>query len=534
MTLKNNLWKPCLLIILLAAGLLCVYAVGRYHDDSSGGSRFNMSQLNAGPVQPQTQDQDGMRRQSPRGQSPGQEQEGGRRINPEGASVPNTGTENSANLSNGLLIYAGIFFMLSCAVCYLAVRRKIKLDPDQAKWLILTLLGVGFLLRVAAATLMSGHPFDISTFRSWATAAANNLFQVYDSGRSSDYPPLYMYILFIAGKLGSLPVLSGYYPLLLKLPSMIADIATAFLIYRVARKYLSQELSILLSAFYVFNPAIIINSAWWGQVDSFFTLIAVLGVWALTEKKMGLAGSLFIAAVLMKPQGIIFLPVLGFELIRQKSLKSLLKTAAGVLGTALLVVLPFAVHYDAGWIFRLYAQTIGEYPYASVNAFNLFSLLGANYKSDELPWLFLNYHIWGLIFICLVTAYSWFIYIKAKSTALIPAAALLQIAGVFTLATGMHERYLFPAAALAILAGVYLRDRRLWFLAAGFSATIFINTHVILFGTLQGMSRAAYSPIMIMTALGNVLLLIYLGKVLLDLAHIHKIKAAPTIAAAAQ
>lgn len=530
MVLKNNLLKAGLLLILVAAGFLCVYTVGKYHD-SSGNGRVAITQPNASSVQPKTQD--GMHSQSPRGQSPGQGSDG--RTAPGGsASGQNAGTGENAGLGDGLLIYGGIFLALCGLAYYLAVHQKIKFDPDQTKWIIFTVLGAGLLLRLSASTLMAGHPFDLSIFRNWAESAANNLFQVYSSGRSADYPPLYMYVLYVIGKLGSAPVLSGYYSLLLKTPSMIADVVTAYLIYKVGRKYLTRELSILLSAFYLFNPAIIINSVFWGQVDSFFTLIAAAAVWALTEKKIGLAGSLFTAAVLMKPQGIIFLPVLCFELIRQKDLKNWLKAAAAGLATALLVILPFAVHYDNWWIFRLYSQTIGEYPYASVNAFNLFSLLGANYKSYELPWMFLNYHIWGLIFIVLVTAYSWFIYVKGRNIALIPVAALMQIAGVFTLSTSMHERYLFPAAALAILAGIYLRDKRLFYLAVGFSTTIFINTQNILFGTMHGSNFASDSPVMMITSLANILLLGYLGKVLFDLASAHKISVTKAIDAAAQ
>jgi Gpi18-like mannosyltransferase len=435
----------------------------------------------------------------------------------------NASTSASTNFASPLYVYAAIFLGIFVAAYYFLIYKKRSINPNQVKFLIVTLFSTGLLLRIYAATLMVGHPFDMNSFRSWAAAAANNLFHVYSGGKSSDYPPLYMYLLFLVGKLSAIPALASYYPLLLKLPSMLADIVTSYLIYKIGRKYLSLELSILVAAFYIFNPAIFINSTFWGQVDSFLTMIVAGAVWALAEKRVGLASSLFIAAVLMKPQGIIFLPVLFFELVRQKNLMKFIKAAVCSLGTALILVLPFALNNGVLWIFKLYAQTVGEYPYASVNGFNLFSLIGANYKSDAAPWLFLSYHTWGLIFIVLVTAYSWFIYIKGNNRAFIPAIALFQIAGVFTLSTSMHERYLFPAAALAILAFIYLRDKRLLIFAIGFSATIYINTQVILFGTLQGVNSAAYNPTLIITSLLNVLLLGYLGKVLFDIAVKKKI-----------
>jgi hypothetical protein len=71
---------------------------------------------------------------------------------------------------------------------------------------------------------------------------------------------------------------------------------------------------------------------------------------------------------------------------------------------------------------------------------------------------------------------------------------------------------------LSLLAFIYLRDKRLLFLAGGFSTSIYINTHVVLFGTIQGINSVSFSPTLIITSLLNVLLLAYLMKVLFDIA----------------
>jgi Gpi18-like mannosyltransferase len=274
----------------------------------------------------------------------------------------------------------------------------------------------------------------------------------------------------------------------------------------------------VLSAFYAFNPAVIINSTIWGQVDAFFTLIVAASIFALAENRIGLASALFAAAVMMKPQGIIFLPVLAFELLRQKSCMNLLKSVVIALGTAAAITLPFALNNGAPWIFRLFANTLSEYPYASVNAYNLFSLLGGNYTSDATTLFLFNDHSWGLILIVLITALGWFFYIKQHSRSFAPAVALLLIAGVFIFSTRMHERYLFPAVALAIMAFIYLRDRRLLLVALGFTATVYINTHTVFFETLKGINAAPYGPAMISASILNLLIFAYLVKVLFDIA----------------
>ncbi|ODA39486.1 glycosyltransferase family 39 protein, partial [Desulfosporosinus sp. BG] len=460
--------------------------------------------------------------QAPNGQF--QSPDASQRMKPANRAMPNTMTSGSTKASAAdytlqIVAYAIAFLIIFLAAYYLVTRKKVIIQPGNGKFLILSLLGVGLLLRISLATLMTGHPFDLNTFKNWATTAANNFSQFYQGRNASDYPPLYIYVLFLIGKIGSISALSPYFTLLLKLPSIVADIATSFLIYKLAKKYLALEISILLAAFYIFDPAVLINSTIWGQVDSFFTLIIVAAVVLLSEKKIALASVLFTAAVLMKPQGIIFLPVLFFELIRRKNLTSWLKVFISALVTTLVVVLPFSLNMNGLWIFKLFASTLAEYPYASVNAFNFFSLLGANFAKDAGTLFVLSYHNWGLIAIVMITAFSWFVFIKGKSRINASAVALLLIDGVFTFSTRMHERYLFPAVALSILTFIYLRDKRLILLAAGYSTTIYINTHYVLYETLSGINSVSYGPILIVTSLLNVLMFVCLLKVLYDAAH---------------
>jgi Gpi18-like mannosyltransferase len=516
-----------LVLILFISVLLSIYSVWHYQGSSSTsmanqmpqhgfrqGNNFNDTNPsppgNDVPSQNSTRD-----RVSPRGNM--NPPNGNSHGNPKGKSNGNMvrGSANSeTKYATSLSVYGVLFFGLLAASYYLIARKNIKIRHGDKKILILTLLGTGLFLRVAAAPWIGGFPMDISLFKSWATSAAQNLGEFYTNG-FSDYPPFYIYILFLVGKLASLPALSSYFTLLIKLPSILADIATAYFIYRLAVKYLSLEWSLLLSAAYIFNPAVLINSTFWGQVDSFFTMVVVLAVLLLTEKKVSLSAALFTAAVLMKPQGIIFLPVLFFELVRLKSVKRFLAAAVTILGTALVIILPFSFHQEPLWIIKLFSKTLGEYPYASVNAFNFFSLLGANYKQDSSTLFIFSYHTWGMIFIVLVTALSFFIYIKGRNATYASAAALLQITGVFTFSSSMHERYLFPAAALALISCILLRDKRLLWLSAGFSATIFINTYTIYYRSLNG--GVTYNFPLFITSLLNVVFFLYLVKVVWDI-----------------
>lgn len=414
-----------------------------------------------------------------------------------------------------LTLYLIMFFALCITAFYFWSYKKLKITHANTKILIFSLLCIGLFLRISLSSIMEGYSGDISLFRSWASSAANSLSQFYVNSKSADYPPLYVYVLFLVGKLASITSITPYYTLLLKLPSILADMVTAYMIYKLAKKYFSLEMGIFLSAFYIFNPAIFINSSLWGQVDSFFTLILVLSLFFLSEKKLLLSSIFFTALVLMKPQGIIFFPVLLFELIAGKNLKSLIKCAVSCIVTSLIIILPFSFNQNALWIFKLYKNTISEYPYASVNAFNFFNLLGGNYKESSAAFFIFSYKIWGMIAIIAVTAFSWYVYIKSKNKIFAFSCALVQISGVFTFSTGMHERYLFPAAALSILSFIYLKDKRLLILLAGYTLSIYSNTYSILFGGFG--NTASHTLVSDGTCLLNIILFIYLIKILLDL-----------------
>lgn len=423
----------------------------------------------------------------------------------------NMGTIDTKYLES-LNIYSGIILILSFVAYYLFELKKIKIKITDEKLLIVTLLAVGFFLRIAVSNLTNSHN-DINLFKNWAETAANGFSQFYANAGQADYPPVYIYILGCIGKIANIQIFNSYYILLLKIPSIIADVATAYFIYRIGKRFLNTVTSTFLATFYIFNPAIFIDSTFWGQVDSLFTLLIVISIYLLYEKKYVFSSVMFALSVLMKPQGIIFLPVLFFELVRQRKIRNFIYAAVSAVATVIVIIIPFSVNEQSPtWIFNLYLKTISEYPYASVNAFNFFGLVGANYKNDNTTFFISSYHTIGIMFIILTTLIGWILYIKGNDRKYISAISLLQIAGVFTFSVGMHERYLFPAVALSILAFIYSKDRRFFIMAIGFSITSYINISTVFFKT----NTSVFEVLLKVTSLFNVILVLYLVKVIID------------------
>lgn len=429
-----------------------------------------------------------------------------------GGSVMGNQSESAGTVIQKWLlgVYGTLFFIASAALAVLFQKKKFTLRQENYKIIFWTLVSGGLFLRLAVAPWSAGH-LDLSLFQNWAQSAASGLTHFYQNS-ASDYPPLYIYVLYVIGKLALLPELSGDFSWMIKLPAIVCDLATAYYLYRLAKRTGYEKIGMLLMSFYLLNPAILIDSTFWGQVDSFFTLIIVLAVTCLVEKRLYLATIFFATAVMMKPQGIIFLPVLVYVFIKERKFMQSLVSVGLYLAVTVLIALPFSFHASGGalWLVNLLQRTISEYPFASVNAYNFFSLIGANYRADTSTLLVFSYHTWGMLAIVLVTLGSCWLFIRKKDAGTASIAALLQIAGVFTFASGMHERYLYPAIALALVAFLYRRDRRYFWLAVGFSVTNFINIFTVYYDSLNGVMTVPYQTVEIVTSALNVLLFIYL------------------------
>lgn len=531
--IKNHAVKIIISFVIIISAALCIYTICKYNsgtgnnkvgqnsigkqDRERPASSNSMQKHQGSPPSMDNQNVNGAMNTPPQGNNAPQGNNPPERSNTNQGSIRQDGNSSASSYLSPILISYGVIFLAAfIAAYYFFIHKKIRIEKSNVKFIIIALLAAGLLLRISLGTVMQGYSGDINLFKSWASSAANSLTNFYSNSKSSDYPPLYIYVLALIGKIAAVGSMSKYYVLLLKLPSIIADIAVSYLIYNIAKKHFSLEISMLLAAFYIFNPAAFINSTLWGQVDSFFTLIIISAVYMLCQKKTGISAALFTLGVLMKPQGIIFLPVLFFELVRQRNIKSFLKVAVMAMLTAAVVILPFSINKDPLWIFKLYTSTVNEYPYASLNAFNFFSLIGGNHVKDTSTLFLLSYHSYGMIFIVLVTLISWFIYMKGKDSAMAAVSALIIISGVFTFSVGMHERYLFPAVALSILSYIYLKDKRILLLSAGFSITSYLNTHAVLFQS-RSMDSLSYSPMLVIVSAINILIFGYLIMLVWDL-----------------
>ncbi len=153
-------------------------------------------------------------------------------------------------------------------------------DKHAGFMLFLVIFAVALLTRFIAAVMYKGYETDMNCFISWSDMVFNGGFsEFYKSESFTDYPPGYMYILYVIGAIRSLFGMaydSAATRLLVKLPAIIADMGAGWLIYRVASRHTKEIGAAVISAVYLFCPAVILDSAVWGQTDAVFTFFVAL------------------------------------------------------------------------------------------------------------------------------------------------------------------------------------------------------------------------------------------------------------------
>ncbi len=400
----------------------------------------------------------------------------------------------SANSILYLTLFVTAAFVLGYAWLY---QKYLRYDGetlegrDRPHFVLITMLIAAFFVRLLLSLIFFGHPTDIQCFMAWGNMVLNDgTSTFYTSGAFADYPPGYMYVCaalsWVARVFGISYGTNGM-AFLFKLPATIADLLGAYFIYKLAKNNAASEKSALtLTGVFLFAPVLMFVSGAWGQIDSVLAFLLVLCFYLFQKDKRIAAGALYGLAILIKPQALMLGPLFAAAYIidiidaKQDWKKHLLETGLAVLSAiAVLYVLalPFQGTQPWYWLAQKYASTASSYHYMSIEAFNLGSLLGGNWKTADMLILGVPYHILGMIGICLSVAFSIVLYIfgrKRGKGALYLCGAVMTLL-IFTLGHYMHERYMIPALMLLLMSYLYFKDRRLLIAFGGISMTALLN-----------------------------------------------------------
>ncbi|MEO7118237.1 MAG: hypothetical protein ABIZ34_04620, partial [Candidatus Limnocylindrales bacterium] len=394
------------------------------------------------------------------------------------------------------------------------------------------LLLAGFVFRLTIAHIIfpgSGFESDIGTYKYWATLLAEvGPGQFYASADFADYPPGYLYILWICGLIAKFATEAGFGTdndgtLLIKLPSMIADIGVAYLLYRMVRGWAGAHaeqgrsavrLGLIAAALYLFNPVTWYDSAIWGQTDAVGAVVMLGAVALLLRGHSEGATAIAVLAGVIKPQfGVVLVPVVIAVLLRRhliargsgpphrprlpRPIADWMEReqgwprliTSGVVGLVVLLVLITPFGFSIPSFIGFLARTASGYQYLSVNAYNLWALIGGGgtpslatdgqWSSDTvalvgpLSGVIIGTVLLAIGFLAGFIRLLW----RADRWSIVLVTTFLCLC-FFILPTRVHERYIFPVFAFLPILAVAARKWR-WALLA-LAVGSFMNLHAIL------------------------------------------------------
>ncbi len=385
---------------------------------------------------------------------------------------------------------------------------------------LIVIIFIGLVIRLLLVG-NTGFVADISFWKSWGLAAINHGVVWTSFNTNINYPPGFIYILYLMGKIytflgGTLDYNSFWrennflFLFASKSIGIIADIIVAVLIYWFIsqKEKLSQlganinnwklkignwklPLPLLLSSIFFLNPVVILDSAQWGQVESYGIFFTLASSVLLFYRRPLLASFLFIIGTLMKLQNIIFIPLFFLFIFRYFGFKTTAKALGMAALAFFLINLPFLLQGKMERVLFLMTVNNDYFPWLSLNAHNLWWIVAkakGMQTSDKITFLgILNAKTVGLILFssCYLVLFL-LVYIKPSARNFV-LSLTLAIYSFFLFTTESHERYSYPVLVLLLFFYPFIAEKKaksslsprqiFWLLYFLLTAGIFFNIH---------------------------------------------------------
>lgn len=346
--------------------------------------------------------------------------------------------------------------------------------------MIFTIFFFAFVVRLVVGMAYI-NSYDTEWNIMWGVELGDGFFSAYAHLTRLDYPPLYLYPLYVVGRLIEIDSIGGYPPfrmLAIKFVPCLMDSFTCIVLYKLGSRR-SKALGLFAAGIWAINPASIFNCGFWGQTDCVMMCLAALLFYLLGKKKIAASGFVFAALCTTKLQGLYLTPVVGMELlticfgslnvkkfkltlVNKANISKFLKFVAVVIITAAMVFVPFmAGSGSIGLPLSVYAGGLAQYKYCSLNADNIYSLIGLNGVNDSLKTsLGISVSALGtiLLFLSVILVVVVYLFGIRKSHWL---AAYMLMECIFMLTCRQHERYQIITLIMLIGAFLEIADRRI-------------------------------------------------------------------------
>ncbi len=283
------------------------------------------------------------------------------------------------------------------------------------------------------------------------------------------------------------------------LPGIIFDFLLAWGVAMLVRTLRPDRRSPILEALAfvitILAPPIFLDSAFWNQADSWIACLLIWTLVFLMRQRLAVVGLIYGAAIMTKPQAILFAPVFVYVFFSLRFMPSgswrraleLWKTAVVALVVVAFVAAPFMVadarsesNPDGAfrWFKRSYVGTVGgeKYERTTLNAFNIWWLdmlaqgppprtreaqqeFFRKLHSPDETLLGIRKGLLGKVLLGLGIILAWLLCARKWrwSPESWPACTFVIMLAAFTLPISVHERYIYYCLPFLIALAVHAR-----------------------------------------------------------------------------
>ncbi len=359
-----------------------------------------------------------------------------------------------------------------------------------SSWAIWAILLLGLVVRLLLAR-DSGYESDLLAFEQWSlNLGQHGPLHFYEGPGFVDYLPGYLYFLWGAG-LAARWIHFGHdtYVWILKSPSIIADLASCYLLYFILEEK-PKRVRLLAALTYALLPTALFIGALWGQVDSLLSLAILVCIYFLNKQRPVAAAVTYTVGFMIKPQAIAVLPFLAFWGMRDSAPKVWAKCAAASFGVGLIIIFPFFPDNPWGILKHLYDST-NIYVFGSSFTYNFWGMFGWS-QNDNVKISFITWREWGLIFTIITQLAIIYSLRHARGLGMLSLGVGLTALAFFVFQTRMHERYMFSMFLPLLVACFYLNRPVLWITFAGLSLMQFLCLYASFFNPFFNSTHPAW------------------------------------------
>lgn len=407
-----------------------------------------------------------------------------------------------------------------------STKAKAKRFFTSSAFLITASAVVAFIVRLILVMTLYGHGEQLNSEMISASGFAKDGVISHYYNSKTYYTPGVSYLLWIMGLLSkSFNLLTGStgMAIFLKIPAIVADLVTVFVLYVLANKKMGSVKAFIVSTVYALVPAIFIASSVYGSYLSIGILFLMLALINARDKKIVKLTVYYTLSVFFAAESLWALPLLivyaVVVYVKNPEKRIVIPVSATVsIVASYLLTLPLSFNFFAGGkpfiVLERYCTTFAANKYFTDGAFNVYAMCGQSGLTVNTAGI-----VMSAILASLGMLYCIGIYLKTRDRQQLVLLTGYTILFIFTFAVRMTPVVSIIALSILYLYGLMSGERRIITTTASLSiiSTLSLCYELMICKYVPGGSNAqeitmsAGDPVAIVFSIVWVAITLYMG-----------------------